>query len=393
MIISSLLNSLNDGDKANRTALLPVDGSTGAPLKKGHNLQANRLFRYTAHPSGISNPYFQAHAQLITPYTDEELNKRLEHFRSTQGAGLALVDPLQTPDKVAIGFFARSSPAMILRHYIAAANKSMLAKEYPPILLMWDSAIHPPASEWDAFANIKPASALVAYSHPDNIVHATTGLRFLYSDPTATPPLGRQMFFCPMLEFWGQPVHFIGQVLDQHLNSMMCEDVTTEVHGLRTLDSPFPNANSTSTLRDLFLAARTDPDVPDSLYLFTSVEQSGLQTRFLFYEEVSQPAREFVQTLEASVKQQFDIEDMSNLFLPNSGPSETESSLTADFTNLQHLFPTTAMTQNSGLLTNSSSEPSSYMQSLLEGHASGAPSRHQQRRPESNTLARRGRRS
>jgi hypothetical protein len=52
------------------------------------------LFRYTVNPSGVSNPYFQAHAQLSTTHADAELTERLEQFRANQGAGFALIDPL-----------------------------------------------------------------------------------------------------------------------------------------------------------------------------------------------------------------------------------------------------------------------------------------------------------
>jgi hypothetical protein len=110
------------------------------------------------------DPYFSTHVHLTTTHDEGELNRRLKHFRVNQGAGYAMIDPLQTPHMVAIGFFARSSPAMILRHYIVATNKALMASDYPHVLLMWDSVLNPPASEWDAFANIKPASALVAYS-------------------------------------------------------------------------------------------------------------------------------------------------------------------------------------------------------------------------------------
>jgi hypothetical protein len=89
-----LLVSLNDDDKTNSTTLLAVDGSSGAPLKRGHNIQHNGLFRYTVNPSGVSNPYFQAHAQLSTTHADAELTERLEQFRANQGAGFALIDPL-----------------------------------------------------------------------------------------------------------------------------------------------------------------------------------------------------------------------------------------------------------------------------------------------------------
>jgi hypothetical protein len=222
---------------------------------------------------------------------------------------------------------------MILRHYISATNTALLANNYPPVLLMWNSSLTPPASEWDSFTNIKPASALVAYAGVSTADHATAGLCYLYSDPTATPPLGRQMLFCPMVEFWAQPAPFIRQVFDQHLKSMMCEDVTTEVKGLRPLDSPFPDPESSSTLRDLLLFATTDPDVPHSMYLFTSIEQSVLQTRFLFYEEDGCFAREFVETLEASVQRHFDVDDTSILYLPNYGPTQS-SSLTTDFNSL-----------------------------------------------------------
>jgi hypothetical protein len=199
------------------------------------------------------------------------------------------------------------------------------------------------------------------------------------------------MLFCPLRELWSQPIPFIGQVLDLHLNSMLCEDIVTEVKGLRLLDSPFPDLDSSSTLRDLLLAARTDPDVPDSHYLFTSIEQSGLQTRFLFYEERGTAARDFVETLDESIKRHFDIEDTSILYLPNYGPTQASSQLNADFTSLQHLFPTS--TPHSGLLTQSSAnEPSSYMQSLLMSHAADSPSTNQHRRSESQTLTRRGRR-
>jgi hypothetical protein len=268
--------------------------------------------------------------KLTTPHDNTELPVRLKQFRCEQGAGLALIDPLQSPEKVAIGFFARSSPAMILRHYITATNIALGKKEYPPVLLMWDSALQPPASEWDAFAHIKPALALVAYSTAANAVSAIAGLRFLYSDPSASPPLGRQMFFCPMEEFWAQKLPFITQVLSQHLQSMMCEDIVSEVKGLRSLDAPFPDPDSSSTLRDLFLSARIDPDVPDStIYLFTNIKQSGLHTRFLFYEEVGTSAREFVATLDDSVKRHFEVTDPSLLYLPNYGPADTTSSLSS----------------------------------------------------------------
>jgi hypothetical protein len=136
------------------------------------------------------DPYFSTNVHLTTIHDATELTKRLDHFRTQQGAGLAMIDPLQTPDKVAIGFFAQSSPAMILRHYISAMNTALLAKYYPPVLLMWNSSLTPPASKWDSFANIKPASALVAYAGASTADHATAGLRYLYSDPTVTPPLG-----------------------------------------------------------------------------------------------------------------------------------------------------------------------------------------------------------
>jgi hypothetical protein len=393
MIINLLLIALNDGDKSNSTALLPIDGSTGSPLKKGHNFQAHRLTRYAAQPSPVSDPYFRAHIKLTTPHDDTELRQRLERFRGNQGAGIALIDPLQSPDKVAIGFFARSSPAMILRHYIAATNAALVKKEFPQVLLLWDSALNPPASEWDAFANIKPASALVAYATESTADQAIAGLRYLYSDETASPPLGRQMFFCPLVEFWSQPISFINRVFSQHLRSMMCEDIVSEVKGLRLLDAPFPDIDSTTSLRDLLLSARVHPDVPDSIYLVTSIEQSGLHTRFLFYEEVGTAARDFLATLDDSVKRHFDVDDTSLLYLPNYGPSNPTSALHSDFSSLQHLFPTTEMRPNAGLLTNDAGEPSSYIQTLLNGHATDSSSQNQQRRNESTTLARRGRRS
>jgi hypothetical protein len=163
-------------------------------LRKGHTFQANRLNCYTLHPSAVSDPYFRAHIKLMTSHPNDELNRRLERFRQDQGAGLAIIDTLQSPTKVAIGFFARSSPAMILRHYIKATNAALVLKGYPPVLLLWDSSLHPPASKWDAFANIRPASALVAYSTEATVTQAVAGLRFLYSDPSALPPLGRCSF-------------------------------------------------------------------------------------------------------------------------------------------------------------------------------------------------------
>jgi hypothetical protein len=191
------------------------------------------------------DPYFSTHVHLTITHDDGELNHCLKHFQVNQGAGYAMINPLQTPHMVAIGFFARQSPAMIFRPYIVATNTALMAADHPPVLLMWGSALNPPASEWDTFVNIKPASALVAYSHAKSIAQATAGLRHLYSDPSTSPPLGRQMFFCPMTEFWAQPVSFIcHQVLDQHLKLMMCEDIISEAKGLHA----FPNADSSSTL-------------------------------------------------------------------------------------------------------------------------------------------------
>jgi hypothetical protein len=46
-IIATLLSAVNDGDKANKTALLALDGSNGSPFRKGHNFQAKSLNRYT----------------------------------------------------------------------------------------------------------------------------------------------------------------------------------------------------------------------------------------------------------------------------------------------------------------------------------------------------------
>ena len=255
---------------------------------------------------------------------------------------------------------------------------------------MWDSSISPPVSEWDAFADIKPASALVVYSAPDTITQATAGLRFLYSDPTASPPLGRQMFFCPMTEFWAQPIPFIRQVLQHHLNSMMCEVITTEVKGLRPLQSPFPDTDSTSTIRDLLLSARSDPDNEDSSYLFTSLEQSGLHTRFLFYEEVGVAAREFISTLDESVKRHCDIEDPTILYLPNYGPSNPTSLLFTDFRSLQHLFPTTNTPPTTGRITNSTGSPSTYLQSFLSGNSADSSSKNHQSQ-ESTAMTRQGR--
>lgn len=99
---------MNDGDKSNSTALLALDGSTSNPLRKGHNIQSGGLNPYTSNPSAIMDPYFSINVHLTTIYDATELTKRLDHFRTQQGAGLAMIDPLQTPDKVAIGFFARS---------------------------------------------------------------------------------------------------------------------------------------------------------------------------------------------------------------------------------------------------------------------------------------------
>jgi hypothetical protein len=84
----------------------------------------------------------------------------------------------------------------------------------------------------------------------------------------------------------------------------------------------------------------------------------------------------------------------SLLYLPNYGPADASSTLSSDFQSLQHLFPTTEQRpSSSGLLTNDSGEPSSYIQTILNGHTTDSLSGNQQRRSESSTLTRRGRRS
>jgi hypothetical protein len=329
------------------------------------------LDRFTKHASPISNPYFKAHIKLSTPHTDLMLNAHLDRFRAAQGAGMAIIDPLQTPDPVAIGLYIRSSSAMIIRHYIEATNVALAALKCPPVLLMWDNSYAQPVSEWDSTARVKPSSILIAYATEATAAEVTAGVRHLYTNALTVPPLGRQMLFCPVDEFWSESFDFIHTALDGHLSSMMSENINSEIKGLLPMATKYPDEDSSDSIRDMFLSATVD-NTPDTAYLFTSIEQSGLRTRFLFYEDVGVAARTFLEDINKSVVDYFDaVDEPSTLYLPNYGPSRANSTLVAEFAQIKHLLPTTnKVAKSNRLLTNGPSQQNSFLSTLMNGNAS-----------------------
>jgi hypothetical protein len=152
---------------------------------------------------------------------------------------------------------------------------------------------------------------------------------------------------------------------------MMSENIDSEIKGLLPMATKYPDEDSSDSIRDMFLSATVD-NTPDTAYLFTSIEQSGLRTRFLFYEDVGVAARAFLEDINKSVVDYFDaVDEPSTLYLPNYGPSRANSTLVAEFAQIKHLLPTTnKVAKSNRLLTNGPSQQNSFLSTLMNGNAS-----------------------
>lgn len=340
-LLATLLSSLNDGDKKSSTALLPVDGKARNPLQRGHKIATDSLKKYCRGASSIEDPYFSAYVHLTTPLPDEKLGVLLENFRKAQGSGMAIVDPLQDPNPVALGCFVRSNAAMIIRDYNKSINELLSLKKAPPVLLKWDSSFTQPVTEWASSLQLAPASILVAFATAATEIPAAAAVRLVYTDPTVAPPMGRHMMFCPSKELWASERHVIHNVFESHYRSLLGENVTSEIRGLLPMSTPYPDPTSTMTLRDMFLSA-TEDNTDSSPYLFTSIEQSGIQTRFFFYEDSGTLCRAFIADFNQKVVEIFEaVESASSLYLPGYGPNRAASTLATELDALQQFLPTT----------------------------------------------------